>query len=473
MAITPVPKLHFTASCHDCGHRLIPPPKSIPAIGNDFDWLTRDYDGFRLFMMEELAARFPERTNWTPADIEVILVETLAVVLDQQSDALDRIHNEAFLDSARRPDSVRRLLKLIGYDSVYQHYVPTWSSAPLVKHLLEYKGISTENFDFPLDLTHNANLQKLLVQLGKAKNFLGANPSINDPEVQTQLFDLIGYHEVTTLVEALDLDVPQHRLFATEELEKQWRDNAHLMDQARARGPRELHTNRRMVTLSDYQERLEDHPAVQRAASVQKWQGSWYTILITAVLANNANMDDTVESALSGLALEEFKQQTNQFHRVNQLAPVDWTESLTFRSVLKALVEKFRMVGQEVWLKDAIPVGVSIALSIKVADNYFRSEIQQSITRAMSNEPDGFFEPGRMAFGANFYASDLIEWLMSLEGVEAVCLNRFKRVGKRYADQSGSGVIRLSGEQLARCDNDPSRPDMGFWRVNLHGGVRG
>ncbi|WP_462160125.1 hypothetical protein [Pseudoalteromonas sp. GB56] len=250
---------------------------------------------------------------------------------------------------------------------------------------------------------------------------------------------------VTTLVEALDLDIAEHRLFATEQLEKQWRDNTHLMDQARARGPRKLHTNRRMVTLDDYRERLEDHPAVLRAASVQKWQGSWYTILVTAVLANNANLDDSVESVLSGLALDEFKQQTNHFHRVNQLAPIDWTESLTFRSVLKALVEKFRMVGQEVWLQDAIAVGVSISLSIKVAQNYFRSEIQQSIKQAMSNEAEGFFEPGRLAFGANLYASDLIEWLMAIEGVDAVCLNQFKRVGKRYADQSGSGVIRLWG----------------------------
>tara|TARA_Y100000310_G_scaffold343244_1_gene449961 strand:- start:1906 stop:3327 length:1422 start_codon:yes stop_codon:yes gene_type:complete len=473
MANIPTPKLYFEASCRDCGYRQVKLPDPMPLIGDDFDWLTRDYDGFRLFMMEELAGRFPERKNWTPADIEVILVEALAVVLDQQSDALDRMHNEAFLDSARRPDSVRRLLKLIGYDAVYQHYEPSWSSAALVQHLLSYKGIVSDEFDFSLDLTQSTNLQKLLLELGKPKDFLGTRPNINAPKVQAQLFDLIGYHEVTSLVEAVDLDIPEHRLFATQQLEKQWRDNAHKMDTARARGPRELHTNRRMVTLDDYRERLEDHPAVLRAASTQKWQGSWNTILVTAVLASNANMDEKVESVLSAIALDEFKLQTNQFHRVNQLAPIDWSASLTFRSVLKALVEKFRMVGQEVWLQDATPVGVSIALSIRVADNYFRSEIQQSIKRAMSNEPEGFFEPGRLAFGANLYASDLIEWLMSIEGIEAVCLNQFKRVGKRFADQSGAGVIRLSGEQIARCDNDAKRPAMGFWRMNLHGGQRG
>lgn len=93
-------------------------PAPLPVVNGDFDWDVRDFDGFRLFMMEELAARFPERTRWTPADVEVALVEVLAAVLDQLSDCLDRVAAEASLATARRPDSVRRLLRLIGYDAV-------------------------------------------------------------------------------------------------------------------------------------------------------------------------------------------------------------------------------------------------------------------------------------------------------------------------------------------------------------------
>ena len=58
-------------------------PRALPALGDDFDWLLRDYDGFRLFMLEELAARYPERRRWTPADLEVVLVEALAVDSDR------------------------------------------------------------------------------------------------------------------------------------------------------------------------------------------------------------------------------------------------------------------------------------------------------------------------------------------------------------------------------------------------------
>ena len=69
-------------------------------------------------MLEELAARFPERQRWTVADLEVALVEILANSLDGLSDMADRVFAEGYLQSAKRPDSLRRLLGIIGYDAV-------------------------------------------------------------------------------------------------------------------------------------------------------------------------------------------------------------------------------------------------------------------------------------------------------------------------------------------------------------------
>jgi len=81
MAETPEVELIFQAGCPDCGMRRAHLPAPLPPVGDDFDWRLRDYDGFRLFMLEELAARFPERQRWTPADLEVVLVEALSAVL--------------------------------------------------------------------------------------------------------------------------------------------------------------------------------------------------------------------------------------------------------------------------------------------------------------------------------------------------------------------------------------------------------
>lgn len=472
MAITPVPVIDFIDSCRDCAKRTVSLPAPVPEIGDDFDWLSRDYDGFRLMMMEELAGRFPERTRWTPADLEVILVEALSVVLDQLSDTLDRVHQEAYLDSARQPQSVRRLLKLIGYDAVRVHYRTNWSSSEVIKHILTFKQIDISSIGFSLDLSQSKNIKKLLQWLGHDAEVLGGNPSLSNPTTEQQLLALLGY-DTSSLFETIDLSIPEHRLFAIEQLERQWRDNAHAMEQARVAGPRALHTNKRMVTLDDYRERIEDHPLVLRATSGQKWTGSWNTIELTTVLLNNAQLDESIETAITGPALAEVQRQVNDFHWANDIAPVDWGSAVTFRRLLKSLIDRLRMAGQEVWLQDAIPVGISISLSIRVASNYFQSEISQAVASAMSNHVQGFFSPGRLAFGENLYASDLIEWLMTIEGIEAVCLNRFKRVGQRYRDESGTGVIRLSGNQIARCDNAMQQPQYGYWTQSLHGGQRG
>ena len=67
MAETPRSTLTFGPGCPDCGGRDVTLPGRLPALGDDFDWLQRDYDSFRLAMLEELAARFPERRRWSPA----------------------------------------------------------------------------------------------------------------------------------------------------------------------------------------------------------------------------------------------------------------------------------------------------------------------------------------------------------------------------------------------------------------------
>jgi hypothetical protein len=124
MARLPEPEIRFDqGGCPDCGAREVSLPLSLPDIEDDFDWRTRDYDSFRLFLMKELAHRQPERRRWTPADMEVVLVEVLAAALDRASHALDAVQAERFLETARRPDSVRRLLSLIGYEA-HEHTGP-------------------------------------------------------------------------------------------------------------------------------------------------------------------------------------------------------------------------------------------------------------------------------------------------------------------------------------------------------------
>jgi hypothetical protein len=110
---------------------------------------------------------------------------------------------------------------------------------------------------------------------------------------------------------------------------------------------------------------------------------------------------------------------------------------------------------------------------VRVAPNYFQSEVRRALGDVLGTGGAGFFRPGRLRFGEDLRAGDLIAAAMALDGVESVCLNRFRRLGNQVSDQVLSGRIVLSGIEVAICDNDPATPNRGYYRLTLHGGLKG
>lgn len=399
VAETPHSQLIFTGECPDCGERRADLPPPLPVVRDDFDWRLRDYDDFRRFLMEELAARFPERRRWNPADLEVVLVEVLAAVLDQLSDMADRVAAEATLETARRPESVRQLLALIGYDA-----------------------------------TRHAPAE----------------------------FDVWKKDHPGTEAEAL---------------ESFWTRNPQWMQAARREGPRTIRTQHRMVTLDDYAVRLEEHPVVLRAHAWSRWSGAWNTINIAAIVWDGKEEQklDTKDLVFT----PELAAGIMKFNKQRGLPPL-WPEetgavpsTAVIRTILRPYLDTHRMAGQEVLLQDAQPVPVSMAFSVRVAPNYFQSEVRQAIQQALGTGPEGFFRPGRLRFGEDLHASDLLEALMALDGIENICLNRFKRLGSQFPDQAQSGVIIFEDIEIAVCDNNSRQPGRGYYRLTLQGGKKG
>jgi len=408
MADAPVANLVFSGSCPDCGERRMVLPPPLPAVGDDFDWRSRDYDSFRRFMLEELFARFPERDRWTDGDVEVVIVEALAAVLDQLSDMADRIATEAYLETARRPESVRRLLKFIGYDAL---------------QLARHRGVGP----------------------------FAAGDITDGPE-------------------------------AVRRFDQYWLDNPTVMDVARNTGPRTIHRQRRMVSTDDYATRLEEHPLVLRANAWSTWTGSWHTVRVAIIawggrLIDAAGTDPTPDGSDYP---PDIQAEVRDFHKSRGLPwpdPTDedafWQRNPAIRTLLRPYVDAYRMTGQEVLLENAVPAPITMALSILVGERYFRSEVRRAVQDALSTRPGGFFEPGRLRFGEDLHAADVFQAVMAVEGVDNVCLNRFKRVGSQFADQTERAVIVFDGLEIAVCENDPRRPDRGFYRLELHGGRAG
>ncbi len=394
MASDPNVQLDFPGGCPDCGRRRADLPQVLPQLGDDFDWDLRDYDGFRLFMLEALAARFPERRRLTPADVEVALAEVLAAQLDKLSDMLDRVAAEFTLETARRPETVRRLLALIGYDA-----------------LTRTEDLAAPPFDHPPP--------------------------------------------------AGDLRTPAERL------DQYWLDQPERMDLARLDGPRAIRDQHRMVTLEDFMLRLEDHPLVERAHAWDEWSGAWQVIRVAVIPILRRDLDTT------GPWPPALAEATQTFHAGRALPLPDLTAGPSLRAILLPYVAAYRLTGQPVELERAQEVGVIVALSIQVAPNHYQSEVRDAVLQALGTGPGGFFAPGRLRFGEDLWASDIIQNVVAVGGVDNVCLNRFKRLGNRFADQAGSGRIELEGLEVAICDNLPGAPERGYLRLALHGGMQG
>jgi hypothetical protein len=401
MAELAEPILIFEGGCPDCGDRraVLPPP--LPVIADDFDWRARDYDSIRLFLMQELAYRFPERRRWTPADIEVVLVELLAAALDRASHALDVVQAERYLETAKRPQSVRRLLKLIGFDAVERTAPATLDALPPA----------------PSGVTETSE----------------------------------------------------------QKLERYWRLQPAAMEEARALGPSLTFEVRRMVTLDDHRTMLERHPLVARARARLAWSAAWNTILVAALLENNLGLDDPLHTdddpPVDGLPSEVEESQWQEivaFHRVEHLPLPPVNKALTPRRLLRAMVELNRMIGTEVLLEAAKAVPITFVLSIRARKGYFRSELKQALDGAFSSDQGGFFEPGRLGFGEDLFASDIVETAMAVEGVAVACLNRFKRVGP-YPDETANGLIVVAEDEFVLCMNDHSKPEQGTFRITVNG----
>ncbi|MCG3111971.1 MAG: putative baseplate assembly protein [Candidatus Manganitrophus sp. SB1] len=79
------------------------------------DYVTKDYEGFRQGMLNQIPLLLPNWTDRSESDFGVALIELYAYVADILSYYQDRIANEAYLPSATQRRSVVELLRLIDY----------------------------------------------------------------------------------------------------------------------------------------------------------------------------------------------------------------------------------------------------------------------------------------------------------------------------------------------------------------------
>lgn len=91
------------------------PPAAGTYVDPALDFMARDYASFRQLMIERMGALMPGWTERNPASVELMLAEALAATADQLSYFQDAVGTEAYLGTARRRTSLRRIARMLDY----------------------------------------------------------------------------------------------------------------------------------------------------------------------------------------------------------------------------------------------------------------------------------------------------------------------------------------------------------------------
>lgn len=79
------------------------------------DYAVRDYEGFRTAMIAKLQELLPSYTDTSSSDAGIVIIETMAYMLDLISYYLDVVSGEVFLETAQERASVIKLTSVLGY----------------------------------------------------------------------------------------------------------------------------------------------------------------------------------------------------------------------------------------------------------------------------------------------------------------------------------------------------------------------
>jgi hypothetical protein len=201
------------------------------------------------------------------------------------------------------------------------------------------------------------------------------------------------------------------------------------------------HRQERAVTAEDYAAIVMRDFAVevQKAASVLRWMGSWYEVLV---------------------AVDVFGEETP-------------SDDLLTR--IETHLMRYRRVGHDVVVRPASRVALDIALRVCVQPGFVAGHVKGALLQRFSNRvlPDGrrgYFHPDNLTFGEGVTISGLVAAAQAVPGVAYVVVERLQRLYQPANNELDRGILTLGPLEIARLDNDPSFPENGALQLALEGG---
>jgi predicted phage baseplate assembly protein len=137
-------------------------------------------------------------------------------------------------------------------------------------------------------------------------------------------------------------------------------------------------------------------------------------------------------------------------------------------------LETVRKIGQLVRVVPPRYRPLLLALDVTLAPGTIRRQIAHHLARLLSSGwlHDGtpaLFNPANLAFATPVYSSPIIAAVHAVTGIESVTLTQFGFLDEPATGSAASG-LQFGTLEIARLDNDPTRPEHGYALVSLTGG---
>jgi hypothetical protein len=208
----------------------------------------------------------------------------------------------------------------------------------------------------------------------------------------------------------------------------------------RRRAPKAFAANPlRAVRPEDYVRAMRTLSWVASARATFRWTGSWLTIFASADPARSEVISDSE------------------------------------RTELLHLLNRYRMAGYECYAPDPEFVSVDLEITVCAQPDAFAAAVRAGLFLALSSRvlPDGtlgFFARDRFVFGSGLDPNLLEAAIQSVPGVAGVRSIEYRVRGVDASFRKLTDSLTVLGNQLLRCDNNPSRPDAGTLTITVEGG---
>ena len=208
--------------------------------------------------------------------------------------------------------------------------------------------------------------------------------------------------------------------------------DAEDIESIRRAAPAAFRVQQRAVTEADWVDVTERRPDVQRAAAVIRWTGSWYAVAVM----------------------------------IDRLGGLPVTSDPGFMADISAYLDRFRVAGYDLTVRDPIWVPIDLAVTVCVAPEHFRADVETGVRHALGR----LFDPDNLTFGQPVFVSSIVTAAAAVDGVSKVLVTTFHEFGKADAGELADGVLAVGALEVARLDDDASFPERGRLALTVEGG---